>query len=57
MARPLRIEFPGAIYYVMARGNGRRDIVRGDGDRERLNNGLEATVGRYAWGLFSYLLI
>mgnify|MGYP001812934422 FL=1 len=57
MARPLRIEFPGAIYHVMARGNGRQDIVRGDGDRERLTDGLEATVVRYGWELLSYVLM
>ena len=28
MARPLRIEFPGAIYHVMSRGNERGAIVR-----------------------------
>ena len=35
MARPLRLEYPGAIYHVTARGNERRAIFRGDGDRER----------------------
>jgi hypothetical protein len=32
-ARKIRIEFPGAAYPVMARGNEGRDIY--DGDRER----------------------
>ena len=31
MARPLRIEYPGAYYHVMSRGNERRPIVRGTG--------------------------
>ena len=57
MARPLRIEFSGAIYHVMARGNGRQDIVRDDHDRQRLSDGLEATVQRYGWELFSYVLM
>jgi putative transposase len=35
MARPLRIEFAGAIYHVMSRGNERGAIVRDDADRER----------------------
>jgi len=35
MARPLRIEFPGALYHVMSRGNDRRAIVRDDADRNR----------------------
>ena len=35
MARPLRIEYPGAIYHVTARGNERRAIFRSDTDRRR----------------------
>jgi len=33
MARPLRIEFPGAVYHVMARGNQGRPIFQDDKDR------------------------
>ena len=36
MPRRLRIEFEGAIYHVMARGNARQKIVRDDADRRRL---------------------
>lgn len=36
MARPLRIEFPGAIYHVTSRGDRREPIVLGDDDREDL---------------------
>jgi hypothetical protein len=32
MARPLRIEFPGAVYHVTSRGNERKAIFRGDQD-------------------------
>ena len=32
MARPLRIEYPNAIYHVMARGNGRQAIIHADDD-------------------------
>ena len=35
MPRQVRIEFPGAVYHAMARGDRREDIVRDDGDRER----------------------
>ena len=35
MARPLRIEFEGALYHVMARGNARADIFLDDDDRQR----------------------
>ena len=35
MARPLRIEFPGALYHVISRGNEKRNIVRDDADRRK----------------------
>jgi hypothetical protein len=34
MPRKLRVEYPGAIYHVMSRGNGRQNIFRGDVDRQ-----------------------
>ena len=33
MSRPLRIEFPGAIYHVTSRGDRREPIYRDDEDR------------------------
>lgn len=36
MARPLRIEFKGAVYHVMARGNGGDAVFRDDEDRREL---------------------
>ena len=42
MARPLRIEFPGAIYQVTSRGDRREPIFLDDVDRESL---LAAKVG------------
>jgi REP element-mobilizing transposase RayT len=35
MARPIRIEYPGAIYHVICRGNNRQGIYRDDEDRRR----------------------
>lgn len=35
MARPLRIEYPGAYYHITARGNGRKAIFRDGTDREK----------------------
>ena len=34
MARPLRIEYPGALYHVTSRGNERKDIFKSQRDRE-----------------------
>ncbi|MDT0496113.1 hypothetical protein RM530_01860 [Algiphilus sp. W345] len=39
MARPLRIEFPGAIHHVMARGNARQAIFLNDEDRDAYESG------------------
>lgn len=33
MARDQRVEYPGAVYHVMARGNRREAIVLDDTDR------------------------
>jgi len=57
MPRRLRIEFEGAIYHVMARGNARQKIVRDDADRRRLIDGLEHTVVRYGWELLCYVVM
>ena len=35
MARPWRIEYPGAVYHVICRGNNRQVIFRDDLDRKR----------------------
>ncbi len=57
MARPLRIEFPGAIYHVMSRGNARQAIFQDDLDRESLLEDLEDTVVRCGWELFSFVFM
>ncbi len=35
MARPLRIEYPGAVYHVICRGNNRQNVSKDDRDRRR----------------------
>ena len=57
MARPLRIEFPGAIYHVMSRGNARETVFRDDSDYQRLIKGLETVVGRLGWDLLCFVLM
>ncbi len=34
MSRPLRIEYPDALYHVTVRGNAKNDIFHSDFDRE-----------------------
>ncbi len=36
MPRQLRIQYPGALYHITARGDRREDIVQDDADREML---------------------
>lgn len=57
MARPLRIQFPGAVYHVTSRGDEQADIVRNDDDRQRWRQGLSITVIRHGWELLSYVLM
>lgn len=47
MARPLRIQFPDAVYHVTSRGNERKAIVRNDMDRERFVRTLADMVEQY----------
>ena len=48
MARPLRIEFPHAIYQVTSRGNARQRIVTTDADRQAWLRVLGQVIGRLA---------
>ena len=47
MARPLRIEYPGAFYHVTSRGNEKKDIFRSSQDRRKFLSYLESSVVRY----------
>jgi REP element-mobilizing transposase RayT len=49
MVRPLRIEFPGAVYHVTSRGNAKQAIFIEDGDRERFFDVLTIVVERFNW--------
>lgn len=57
MPRSPRIEFPGAIYYVTSRGNGRRVIFRDDADRERFLRQLAESLETYSVTLYAYVLM
>ena len=49
MARPLRIEFPGAVYHLTSRGNARQGIFEDDKDREAFLKLLGKVVRKYRW--------
>jgi putative transposase len=57
MARPLRIQYPGAFYHITARGNERKDIFRDERDGERFLGYLETAVVRYKAVIHVYLLM
>ena len=57
MARPVRIEYEGAVYHVTIRGNERRAIFSTDADRERFVGSLAESVDRYDVRLYLYCLM
>ena len=57
MARPLRIEYPGAVYHLTARGNARMATFLDDADRRRFLALIEEVVGRFKWHCYAYCLM
>ena len=57
MARPLRIEFPGAVYHVTARGDRREPIFVDDEDRHALLQIAAQALSRFDAQALSYCLM
>jgi putative transposase len=57
MARALRIEYPGAFYHVLNRGQRREAIVQDQQDRERFVSDLERAAGLFRFATHSYCLM
>jgi REP-associated tyrosine transposase len=57
MARPLRLEYPGAWWHVFSRGVDRKDIFLGDQDRRRFLRLLGIAVPHFRWRLHAYVLM
>jgi putative transposase len=57
MARPLRIEYPGALYHVTSRGNDRGRIFRQDSDKSYFLELFGDIIKRYHWLCHSYCLM
>ncbi len=57
MARPLRIEYPGAVYHVTSRGNARADIFISDADRQTFIDILADTIVKYNWLCHAFCLL
>ncbi len=57
MARPLRIEFAGALYHITSRGNARATIYQDDTDRRAFLSLLADVCEEYHWFCHSYCLM
>ena len=57
MARPLRIEYAGAVYHVTSRGNEKKPVFKSDQDRINFLNTLQHVNKRYNWICHAYCLM
>ena len=57
MPRQVRIQFEGAIYHVMCRGNRREDIFEDDTDRECFLQTFGETCRKTGWLVHAYVLM
>src|SRR5437667_1140875 len=54
MARKLRVEYPGAIYHVMNRGDRREAIFHDDQDRQRFTNTVKEACDKTQWAVHAF---
>jgi REP element-mobilizing transposase RayT len=57
MARPLRIEYEGALYHVFSRGNKKQDIFHFDDDRNVFLDTIGHMSERFDIEIFAYVLM
>lgn len=57
MARKLRLEFPGACYHVINRGNYRRNVFAPKGAAEAFVRCLSETAERYCWRVHAFVVM
>ena len=57
MARPLRLEFAGALYHVTSRGDRQEDIYDNDSDRNLFLSVLSDVCETYNWVCHAYCLM
>ena len=57
MARPLRYEAAGAVYHVMARGDGGKSVFEDDRDRYGWLDLLERVCERFGWRAHAWVLM
>jgi REP element-mobilizing transposase RayT len=57
VARQLRIEYEGAIYHLLNRGDRREDIFQGDADRKLFLATLAEVCAKTGWQVHAYCLM
>jgi len=57
MARPLRLEYEGALYHVTSRGNAQADIYLDESDRRIFLRILGAVIANHRWVLHAFCLM
>jgi putative transposase len=57
MGRPIRIEYPGALYHVTSRGNEKKDIFREDRDKQKFLEILNDYHDCFGILIHSYVLL
>ena len=57
MARPIRFQYPGAIYHVMARGDGGRTVFETEDDRKSFVFRLGQVCGSHGWRVHAWVLM
>ncbi len=54
MPRKPRVQFSGAIYYIVTSGDGRRELFHDEGHYERMTRGLADEVKRFGWQVLAF---
>ena len=57
MARKLRLEYAGATYHVINRGNYRQNVFEAKGAAEAFEHCLGETCGRFGWVVHAYVVM
>ena len=57
MSRPIRIEFPDALYHITSRGDRREDIFEDDDDRRAFLQTLAQVVDQFNWLCYAWCLM
>lgn len=57
MARPVRFQYPGAVYHVMARGDGGKAVFESDDDRKSFVFRLGQVCASHGWRVHAWVLM